>query len=64
MDPSCRARYGLNLIDSMANWYSVSKDPEVRAAFKQVVESGEIYNFISEWPKPKQARLDLARASR
>jgi len=48
------------LIESMADWYGISKDAEVRAAFRRAVDSGEIYNFIPDWPREKQARLDLA----
>jgi hypothetical protein len=60
LDSSYKARYGLDLIDSMADWYGISRDPEVRAAFRRAVDSGEIYNFIPDWPKPKQARLGSA----
>jgi len=60
LDGAYRSRYGLDLIDSVADWYGIPKDAEVRAAFRQAVESGEIYNFIPGWPREKQARLDLA----
>jgi hypothetical protein len=60
LDGAYRSRYGLDLIESVADWYGISKDAEVRAAFRRAVDSGEIYNFIPDWPKPKQARLDLA----
>ena len=59
LDSNYRSRYGMDLIGSVADWYGV-KDPEARAAFREAVESGDIYNFISEWPEPKQARLDSA----
>jgi hypothetical protein len=53
------ARYGLNLYHYMEDWYGFT-DPEVRTAFEEAVERGEIYNFIPEWPRERQARLDLA----
>ena len=53
-------RYGLSLIDSLPDWYGLVLDEEARAAFRQAVENGEIYNFISSWPRPKWERLGLA----
>lgn len=53
-------RYGLSLIDSLPDWYGLVLDEEARAAFRQAVENGEIYNFISSWLRPKWERLGLA----
>jgi hypothetical protein len=60
LDGAYKSQYGLGLIDSVADWYGVASDEEVRATFRRAVDSGEIYNFIPDWPREKQARLDLA----
>jgi len=35
LDSSFKARYGLDLIESVADWYGVASDAEVRAAFRR-----------------------------
>ena len=59
LDSEFQRRYGMDLIGSVANWYGI-EDPDAVKAFREAVESGDVYNFISEWPKPKYKRLDSA----
>jgi hypothetical protein len=54
LDSSYKARYGLSLIDGIANWYGVPRDPEVRAPQAGGGQRRDLQLH------PRLARLDLA----
>jgi len=49
LDSEFKRRYGMDLIGSVADWYGI-KDPEAGAAFKQAVESSDVYGELAPLP--------------